>query len=312
MRRITFYVMIASAVAAVALACSYVYEGKWGSFGSGNGQFDRPWGMALAANGTVYIADSGNYRVQSFTATGSFVTKWGSFGTGNGKFIGLYDVSIAPNNNVYTLESDRVQYFSPSGSFMGKWGSSGTGNGQFISAIGIAVAPNGNVYVTDSLTYRVQYFTATGSFLGKWGSKGSGNGQFSALSGIDVTSGSEVYVADYGQGQDRIQVFTLTGSFLRGFRYGQDFHPMDVAVSNYAFVAGLNSILYFSKNGSYLGSFGRSGSGNGEFIAPSGLDVSGTGRIYVVDATNNRVQYFRPENPAVTPTSLGRVKALFN
>lgn len=40
---------------------------KWGSFGTGNGQFDRPWGVAVDASGNVYVADSHNYRIQVFT-----------------------------------------------------------------------------------------------------------------------------------------------------------------------------------------------------------------------------------------------------
>jgi len=57
---------------------------------------------------------------------------------------------------------------------------------------------------------------------------------------------------------------------------------------------------------------GSEGSGEGQFLAPTGLAVSRTGaRLYVADSNNHRVQYFNRNEPSVSPASLGRVKALF-
>ena len=39
---------------------------KLGSEGSGDGQFYEPWGVAVDANGNVYVADSWNHRIQKF------------------------------------------------------------------------------------------------------------------------------------------------------------------------------------------------------------------------------------------------------
>ena len=62
------------------------YLGQWGSHGSGNGQFDYPYGVAVAPGGDVYVADSDNNRVQYFTASGSYLGQWGTYGSGNGQF----------------------------------------------------------------------------------------------------------------------------------------------------------------------------------------------------------------------------------
>lgn len=51
--------------------------GEWGVPGPGRGQFSNPTGIATDAAGNVYVADSGNNRIQKFTPTGTFITTWG-------------------------------------------------------------------------------------------------------------------------------------------------------------------------------------------------------------------------------------------
>jgi tripartite motif-containing protein 71 len=71
-------------------------------------------------------------------------------------------------------------------------------------------------------------------------------------------------------------------------------------------------VQYFTPTGSFLGKWGRPGNLPGEFAGTFGASFSRDGtRIYVGDAGNSRIQYFRWSPPAVAPASLGRVKALF-
>ena len=41
---------------------------KWGSNGSGDGQFNCPYGITMDGNGNIYVSDTENYRVQVFGA----------------------------------------------------------------------------------------------------------------------------------------------------------------------------------------------------------------------------------------------------
>src|SRR2546422_805750 len=59
-----------------ALPCPFVT--KWGSMGSGDGQFDGPIGLAVDRNGNVFVADILNHRIQKFDKSGTFMTQWGS------------------------------------------------------------------------------------------------------------------------------------------------------------------------------------------------------------------------------------------
>jgi glucose/arabinose dehydrogenase len=39
---------------------------KWGTYGEGDGEFEEPVGVAAAPDGSVYILESGNHRLQKF------------------------------------------------------------------------------------------------------------------------------------------------------------------------------------------------------------------------------------------------------
>jgi hypothetical protein len=71
-------------------------------------------------------------------------------------------------------------------------------------------------------------------------------------------------------------------------------------------------VQYFSSSGSFLGKWGESGQGNGQFNTPLGVAPLPDGtRVHVADSYNHRIQYFRDTYPAVVPSSLGRIKGLF-
>jgi tripartite motif-containing protein 71 len=54
-------------------------RGRWGTYGSGPAQFDRPWGIALDGAGNIYVVDTDNHRVQKFfdIATPTREVSWG-------------------------------------------------------------------------------------------------------------------------------------------------------------------------------------------------------------------------------------------
>ena len=92
-------VLIITALAAVStVLAAFKYEGEWGSVGSGPGQFNELYGVDVAPDGNVYVADCGNKRIQYFTPTGSYLGEWHTLYPASIKF----DVAVAPNGNVYT------------------------------------------------------------------------------------------------------------------------------------------------------------------------------------------------------------------
>ena len=115
---------------------SYVFFTKWGTVGSGNGQFATysPRDVAVDSSGNVYVTDKDNNRIQKFDATGNFITKWGTPGSSNGQFDSPEGVAVDSSGNVYVADqgNNRIQKFSSTGSFITKWGSYGSGTGSSI------------------------------------------------------------------------------------------------------------------------------------------------------------------------------------
>ena len=187
---------------------------KWGTPGSGNGQFYNPYDAAVDGDGNVYVVDYGNSRIQKFDGDGGYLTQWGGYGSGNGQFNNPVGVAIDGDGNVYVADynNNRIQKFDGDGGYLTQWGTPGSGNGQFSSPFGVAVDGDGNVYVADSSNHRIQKFDGGGGYLGQWGTLGSGDGQFNSPVGVAVDGDGNVYVADYGN--HRIQKFGPDGATL--------------------------------------------------------------------------------------------------
>lgn len=146
------------------------YLAKWGSMGTGNGQFDRPADIAVDGKGIIFVTDENNGRVQKFSPDGTFLASFGSKGSARGQFEYPGGISVDRQGFVYITEfyRNRVQKFTSSGTFVTAWGTRGASDGEFMNPTDVTVDGDGNVYVADFGNHRVQKFSANGSFLLKW------------------------------------------------------------------------------------------------------------------------------------------------
>jgi DNA-binding beta-propeller fold protein YncE len=93
---------------------------KWGSAGSGDGEFNMPWGIDLDAQGDVYIADWRNDRIQKFSPDGQFLMAFGASGSGEGEFNRPSGVAVDRDGAIYVADwlNDRLQVFDADGVFV--------------------------------------------------------------------------------------------------------------------------------------------------------------------------------------------------
>src|SRR5579862_4018511 len=90
---------------------------EFGSFGLEPGQLLFPGCLAVGSDEKIYVADSGNHRIQIYSCEGRFLGGWGSLGAGPGEFRDPTGVAVGPKDEVYVTDSgnDRVQVFNSQG-----------------------------------------------------------------------------------------------------------------------------------------------------------------------------------------------------
>ena len=186
--------------------------------GSGEGQFQGAYGIAVDSAGNIYVGDSGNYRVQKFDSAGNFVKQWGSKGTADGQFGTIGTIIIDEADNIYVAtgqewygdihENSRVQVFNTEGEYQRSIGSFGTGDGQMVNISGMAFDADGKLHVAETqIEYtKIQVFNTNGTYSHKYATKlGSGVDQVLAIRGLALNpiSGT-LTIAD--SGNHRVQL----------------------------------------------------------------------------------------------------------
>lgn len=203
----------------------------WGTFGETKGAivpppgtFNEPWGVAVGKDGSVYVTDTWNHRVQKFTADGKFLLTWGSFSQDPKPeaFWGPRGVAVDAQGRVYVVDTGnkRIAIFGPNGEPISYFGSAGMDVGQFDEQVAIAFDREGRAYITDTWNQRVQVFQPDVSGtnytpLWNWTIDGWMGQSLDNKPFIAVDTDGNVYVTDPETG--RVLQFDTQGKFLRGW-----------------------------------------------------------------------------------------------
>ncbi len=298
------------------------YEGKqiilpadasFGSTGTEPGQFQRPRDLAVAEDGSLYVVDTDNNRVQHLAADGTPLNAWGTFGDAvasaaeGGTFNQPWGVGLGPDGSVYIADTwnHRVQKFSADGDFLKMWGYFGQAEAPeaMWGPRDIDVDAQGRVFVTDTGNKRVVIFDPDGNYLGQFGSAGMMAGEFDEPVGITIDDNGRVYVADTWN--QRIQVFdelstntfTPSASWDVSAWYGQslDNKPfLSVDAEGQVFVVDPEGyrVLIFNNTGELQAYWGDYSAGPDGFALVGSVAVDPAGGVWVTDAGNSRVLHF--------------------
>jgi YD repeat-containing protein len=89
------------------------YMAKFGTAGTGHGQFNHPQGIAFDTSGHMFVADFGNNRIQEFTSTGAFIATFATKGSGEGQLSKPQGIGIAPNGDVWAgdMNNGRLEQY---------------------------------------------------------------------------------------------------------------------------------------------------------------------------------------------------------
>jgi DNA-binding beta-propeller fold protein YncE len=137
---------------------------RFGSRGTGPGQFNVPTHVALDAQGRLYVTDSMNFRVQIFDAAGEWVASLGAAGDSSGHFSRPKGVAVDSFGHIFVVDAlfDNVQVFDDAGRFLMHWGEAGQEPGEFWLPAGIAADHSNRLYIADAYNGRVQVFQYVG------------------------------------------------------------------------------------------------------------------------------------------------------
>jgi serine/threonine protein kinase/class 3 adenylate cyclase/sugar lactone lactonase YvrE len=212
---------------------------NWPAAGSAPGTLLKPSGVALDGKGNVYIADTGNNRIDVFSSTGPWRGSLGTAGSGRGQFRHPAGVAVDAGGNIYVSDTgnDRIQKFSPRHSWLASWGRRGVLKGQFRSPQGLAVDITGNVAVADWGNDRIQELSPSGLVLQIWGTGATGQSpSFYQPQAVAFDPQGNIYVADGSTGT-RLHEFGPTGAPLgdwgpSGFGASQIADPTGIAVAS--------------------------------------------------------------------------------
>lgn len=263
--------------------------GKAGESGAadGNGpdaRFKNPAGLTVASDGTVYVADSGNYTIRKITPGGAVSTLAGSAGlagttdeTGSlSRFKGPAGITLAPDGMLYVTDSvsNTIRKLTPAGAVTTLAGLAGVAGSQdgtgtaarFSSPTGIAADAAGLLYVADAGNHVIRKVAPDGAvatWAGQVGVPGEANGsgtsaRFHSPYGVGVDATGNVYVADH---------------FNHVIRH----------------ITPAGAVTTLAGQGGIPGSADGSGS-LAQFNNPSGIFVNGSGTVFVSDGGNSEIR----------------------
>jgi len=299
------------------------YLGTWHESYYPDGEYVfSPSGLAVAADGSLYVTESDGQRLLKINAAGE--RQWvigdpGAWGEEDDQFSSPEgNPAISSSGNIYVPDggNDRIQIFAPNGTKMATFGSSGSGKTQFHYPAGIAISPiNGKIYVADRDNQRVQVYDSSHNHLatiGKTGVPGDDNSHFSSPYDVAVDPTGKVFVADYDN--YRVQKCTPTGGSyscatfvgITGYMDDSgDFNlvqpqsvELDAANRLYVVDQYNNRVQVYDPSGAYLTTIGGNWwNSTGSYRIPTGLAIDPAGNVYVGDFRNNRVLKHSPSYP---------------
>lgn len=299
-----------SALGAQGHECTSVF----GGLGLSNGQFVGPEGAAVnESTGRVYVVDSGNNRVEFFSATGAYEGQFGGSSTPAGTFSDPQEVAVDDSTgpsagDVYVIDrgNNVIDKFTSSGEYLGQLIGTPSklfgGIGKEPRTMSIAVDPSGQLWV-DFFPFQNPGENQVALFEGDQGNTfvkeltipGAGE----LFPGLAANSQGDLYIKGIFSSESGfskvVEDISLVGDRLNS-EFGGEPTPGWVAIessTNDVYLGQVDHISRYSHNGVLLERLG-----SGLLSSAAGIAVDSARHIvYVVDSSNNVVHVCPLESP---------------
>lgn len=133
-----------------------------GRRGNQPGEFNLPRDLAVAPDGTLYVVDSGNFRIQAFDPDGRPRRVIGAIGRQSGQFSRPKGIAVDAEGRVYVADTafGNVQIFDPNGQLLLDVGHRGAIDqpARFMLPAGVSVDLDGRIYLVDQFFRKVEVF----------------------------------------------------------------------------------------------------------------------------------------------------------
>jgi len=269
---------------------------SFGGTGNGPGQLRYPRGISLDPSGYIYVADTGNHRIQKFDSEGRFLEEIGGFGYEPGRFSSPTGLTAREGLNIYVADSQnrRVQRLDRDLNYLSSIPVSEEGDPAFGFLWDVEVASTGELFVSDAEQEQIWKLTPFGQTDRAFGGFGSARERLRSPAALTLDSDNRVYVSD--PGNDRVVCYDTFGAYIGSHGEANLHGPqgVDLDRAGYLYVAdtGGDRLCVFSPLGELLLSLGGPGDGPASMRSPMDVAVSGLDRIYLLDSGNDRVQVF--------------------
>ena len=261
-------------------------------------QFNTPSGIARAADGRVFVADTFHHRIRVISADGATVSTYAGDGvsafadgsTSTARFSSPRGIAVAADGRLFVADerNHRIRVISADGATVSTYAGDGfaafadgsTSTARFRFPSGVALAADGRVFVADESNHRIRVISANGATVSTYAGSGFGfaNGSTSTAgfrfpTGVAVAADGRVFVADTLN--HRIRVISADGA----------------TVSTYA---------GSGNTGTFGGGFADGSTTTAQFDNPTDLVVASDGRLFVADINNSRIRVISADGASVS------------